>query len=66
MGVDERMVRCHEENGSKMDRGRLPVSTSIPLMASVSTHSTTMDTGNIRDVPFGPRKRIPEGTPGLH
>ena len=32
MGMDERADRCHEENGPQVDRGRLPVSTSIPPM----------------------------------
>ena len=31
-----------------------------------SRHSGTMDTGDIRGVPFGPRKEIPERTQGLH
>jgi hypothetical protein len=61
MGMD----RCHEENGPQVDRGRLPVSTSVPHTAPAATQSDTMDTGDMSNVPFEPRRRILGKTPRL-
>jgi hypothetical protein len=47
VGVDERTDRYHEENGPQVDRARLPLSISIPLMAPAATQSGTIDTGDI-------------------
>jgi hypothetical protein len=66
MDLDERKDRLHEENGPQVDRRRLCASSSISIMAPAATQSGTMDTGDICDVPLGPRKGNQGGTSGLH
>jgi hypothetical protein len=66
MGMDERTDCWHEENGPKMDRGRMSASSSISIMAPTATQSGAMDTSDICDVPFETRKGYHGGTTRLY